>query len=168
MDDKINRRGAIVTGLGGLAAFAFFASRSSVVAAAPRPVGAYKLTDAQWRMKLSPAAYAVLRQANTERPGSSALLKEHRIGKFHCAGCNWPLYSSKAKYESGTGWPSFWQAVPGGIGTLTDYDIGMARTEVHCRNCGGHLGHVFSDGPRPTGKRHCINGVAMTFKPGAA
>lgn len=168
MQDQFSRRGAMIAALGGTAAFAFFASRSSIAEAAARPGGAFKLTDAQWRTKLSPAAYAVLRQARTERPRSSPLLKEHRAGKFLCAGCNWPLYSSKTKFESGTGWPSFWQALPGGVGTMTDYEIGVARTEVHCRNCGGHLGHVFDDGPRPTGMRHCINGVALTFKPGAA
>jgi peptide-methionine (R)-S-oxide reductase len=168
MSDNVTRRTAIVTAVGGVAAFAFFASRSSMADAAARPAGAYKLTDAQWKAKLSPAAYKVLRHADTERPGTSPLLKEHRTGKFHCAGCDWPLYSSKTKYDSGTGWPSFWQVLPGAVGTMTDYETGYARTEVHCRNCGGHQGHVFDDGPKPTGKRYCMNGVAMTFKPGAA
>ncbi|MEQ1495705.1 MAG: peptide-methionine (R)-S-oxide reductase MsrB [Novosphingobium sp.] len=168
MEDKITRRAAVVTALGGVAAFAFFASRSSIADAAARPAGAYKLTDAQWKAKLSPAAYKVLRHANTERPGTSALLNEHRSGTFHCAGCDWPLYSSKTKYDSGTGWPSFWQVLPGAIGSMTDYETGSPRTEVHCRNCGGHLGHVFDDGPKPTSKRFCMNGVALIFKPGTA
>ena len=121
-------------------------------------------TDAEWRKLLSPAAYGVLRKENTERPYSSPLNKEKRVGTFVCAGCAKPLFSSKTKFESGTGWPSFWQPLAGGVGTSTDYAIGSARTEVHCSRCGGHLGHVFDDGPKPTGKRYCMNGVAMKFK----
>lgn len=123
------------------------------------------LTDAEWRKRLSPAAYQTLRHESTERPYSSPLNKEHRKGTFLCAGCALPLYSSATKFDSGTGWPSFWQPLANAIGTKTDYAIGMARTEVHCRRCGGHLGHVFDDGPPPTGKRYCMNGVAMTFRP---
>ncbi len=126
------------------------------------------LPDAEWRKRLSPAAYGVLRQANTERPGSSPLLDEHRAGLFACAGCALPAFSSRTKFDSHTGWPSFYAPLPKAVLTKTDYEIGMARTEVHCRRCGGHLGHVFDDGPPPTGKRYCMNGVAMTFLPGKA
>lgn len=123
-------------------------------------------TDAQWRKILSPAAYAVLRKEATEAPYSSPLDKEKRKGIFVCKGCNQKLYSSATKYDSGTGWPSFYQPLRGGVGTSTDYFIGYPRTEVHCARCGGHLGHVFDDGPKPTGKRYCMNGVAMRFVPG--
>ena len=122
-------------------------------------------TDAQWRARLSPQQYAVLRQAATERAGSSPLDREHRAGIFHCAGCNQPLFSSRAKFESGTGWPSFFQPLPRAIGTREDRSLLERRTEVHCARCGGHLGHVFTDGPRPTGLRYCMNGVAMIFRP---
>jgi peptide-methionine (R)-S-oxide reductase len=120
-------------------------------------------TDAQWRKQLSPAAYAVLRQEDTERPYSSPLNKEHRVGTFICAGCDQKLFSSTTKFDSGTGWPSFFRPLPGGVATSTDFKIGSLRTEVHCARCGGHLGHVFDDGPKPTGKRYCMNGVAMKF-----
>ena len=125
------------------------------------------LSDAEWRKRLSPAAYDVLRHEGTERPYSSPLNKEHRAGTFACAGCALPLFSSTTKFESGTGWPSFWQPLGNAVVTRTDRTLGMARTEVSCRRCGGHLGHVFDDGPQPTGKRYCMNGVAMTFKPKA-
>lgn len=120
-------------------------------------------SDAEWKKRLSPAAYRVLRQEGTETPYSSALDKEKRSGTFICAGCGQRLFSSATKFESGTGWPSFWQPLKGAVGTSTDWKIGMARTEVHCARCGGHLGHVFDDGPKPTGKRYCMNGVAMKF-----
>jgi peptide-methionine (R)-S-oxide reductase len=126
----------------------------------------YRLTDAQWRGKLTPGQYAVLRQRSTERPWSSPLNKEHRKGTFLCAGCDQRLFSSATKFDSRTGWPSFWRPLPGAIGTSTDHDIGYPRTEVHCARCGGHLGHVFDDGPKPTGKRYCMNGVAMRFVAG--
>ena len=125
-------------------------------------------TDAEWHAVLSDAAFDVLRKQGTEYPGTSPLLNEHRKGIFACAGCDLPVYSSETKFDSGTGWPSFWQEIPNSIGMTQDRSLGMTRTEVHCRRCGGHLGHVFDDGPPPTGLRHCINGVALSFKPAAA
>ena len=123
-------------------------------------------TEEEWKSILTPAQYHVLRQQGTERAGSSPLNREKRSGTFHCAGCDLPLYASNTKFDSGTGWPSFWEALDGAVGTTTDRSFFMTRTEVHCRRCGGHLGHIFDDGPPPTGKRHCINGVALTFKAG--
>ena len=123
-------------------------------------------TDAQWRKLLSPAAFKVLRQEDTERPFTSKLNDEHRKGIFACAGCDKRLFSSTTKFDSGTGWPSFYQPLAGAVGTSRDGGLGMSRTEVHCARCGGHLGHVFDDGPRPTGKRYCMNGVAMKFLAG--
>lgn len=122
-------------------------------------------TDAEWRKILTKAQYWVLREEGTERAFSSPLDKEQRAGTYHCAGCDLPLYSSKAKYDSGTGWPSFWEPLPDAVGTKPDWGILGKRTEVHCRRCGGHLGHVFNDGAKPTGKRYCMNGLAMVFKP---
>ncbi len=123
-------------------------------------------TDAQWRKLLSPAAYKVLRHEDTERPFTSKLNDEHRKGIFACAGCDKRLFSSTTKFDSGTGWPSFYQPLAGAVGTSRDFSIGSLRTEVHCARCGGHLGHVFDDGPKPTGKRYCMNGVAMKFLAG--
>ena len=123
-------------------------------------------SDAEWRKRLSPRAYAVLRQEDTEPAGSSPLNKEHRKGTFQCGGCGLPVFSSAQKFESGTGWPSFWRPLPNAIGTREDSKLFFARTEVHCRRCGGHLGHVFDDGPKPTGLRYCLNGVALRFRPG--
>jgi len=122
-------------------------------------------TDEEWRKQLSPAAYAVLRQHGTERAFTSPLNREKRAGTFLCAGCGQTLFSSNDKYESGSGWPSFIRPLPGAVGTETDESHGMVRTEVHCARCGGHLGHVFDDGPRPTGERFCMNGVALDFRP---
>ncbi len=123
------------------------------------------LSDAEWQARLTPDAYGVLREQDTERPFSSPLDAEQRPGTFACAGCQQPLFSSDTKFESGTGWPSFWQPLPDAVGTTVDSSWLMVRTEVHCASCGGHLGHVFSDGPPPTGLRYCMNGVAMTFSP---
>jgi len=125
-------------------------------------------SDEEWRRTLTPQQYAVLRRHGTEPPGSCALLTEHRPGTFHCGGCGQPLFRADRKFESGTGWPSFFSPLEGAIATTTDRSFGMTRTEVHCSRCGGHLGHVFEDGPPPTGLRYCINGVALTFDPGAS
>lgn len=124
-----------------------------------------KLTEDDWRARLSPAAFGVLRKEDTERAFTSDLNKEKRPGTFHCAGCDLPLFSSDAKYESGTGWPSFWTHLPGALATKPDNKLFIARTEYHCARCLGHQGHVFDDGPAPTGQRWCNNGVALTFKP---
>jgi len=124
-----------------------------------------KLADAEWRKRLSPAAYQVLRHEGTERAGTSPLLDEHRKGTFACAGCGLPLFKSDWKYDSGTGWPSFYTAIPGAVGTKVDTLLLLQRTEYHCAQCLGHQGHIFNDGPRPTGLRYCNNGVALKFVP---
>ena len=121
-------------------------------------------SDAEWRQQLDPAQYQVLRKHSTERAFTSPLNEEKRTGAFVCAGCGTPLFDSATKFESGTGWPSFWQPLPDGVGTTTDRSFFMTRTEVHCAKCGGHLGHVFPDGPQPTGQRFCMNGAAMKFE----
>lgn len=153
-------------GIGGVAAIggiAAFGGGRRVEAAPGRfPVN---YSDAEWRRRLTPPQYNVLRREATERAGSSPLDRERRRGTFHCAGCNNPVYSSTTKFDSGTGWPSFWRPLPRAIGTREDNTLFAARTEVHCARCGGHLGHVFNDGPRPTGLRYCMNGAAMNFRP---
>jgi peptide-methionine (R)-S-oxide reductase len=122
-------------------------------------------TPGEWKKLLTSAQYYVLREHGTERPGTSPLNQEKRKGVYACAGCELPLFSSETKYESGTGWPSFYDVLPNAVGTQTDRSLFMTRTEVHCRRCGGHLGHVFKDGPKPTGLRYCMNGVALKFTP---
>jgi peptide-methionine (R)-S-oxide reductase len=125
----------------------------------------FSRTEDEWRRKLPPERFRILRGHATERPFSSPLDHEKRPGTFVCAGCGHPLFASTAKFDSGTGWPSFWQPLDGAVGTTVDRSLFMVRTEVHCANCGGHLGHVFDDGPRPTGLRYCMNGLALVFKP---
>ena len=129
------------------------------------PVYEVSYTDAEWRRRLTRAQYEILRQQGTEAPFSSPLLNEHRKGTFNCAGCALPLFSSATKFDSGTGWPSFWAPLPHAVLTVDDNSLGLDRIEVHCRRCGGHLGHVFPDGPPPTGLRYCMNGLALTFTP---
>lgn len=121
-------------------------------------------SDAEWREMLTPVQYRVMRQEGTEKAGSSPLDGNYAKGVYHCRGCDLPLYSSEAKYDSGTGWPSFWKSLPKAVGTKPDRKLFRTRTEVHCRRCGSHLGHIFDDGPAPTGKRHCLNGVSLVFK----
>lgn len=164
----MSRRGGLL-GLGTLAA-AVAGFRGIFAAAPAHAARSYEIvrSEAQWKAQLSPDQFQVLRQAGTERPHSSPLNKEKRPGTFSCAGCALPLFSSKTKFESGTGWPSFWQPLEKAVVEETDSTFGMRRTEVLCRRCGGHLGHVFDDGPKPTGLRYCMNGVSLAFAPGAA
>ena len=124
------------------------------------------LSEEEWKKKLSPVQYRVLREHGTERAGSSPLDKEYREGAFHCAGCGQPLFASSTKFNSGTGWPSFWAPLDQAVESQTDRSFFMTRTEVHCSRCGGHLGHVFDDGPQPTGQRYCMNGASLDFQPG--
>jgi len=157
------RRSMLMGGAAGLAV-GYLTLHRPASAAVMYPV---TLTDVQWKSRLTPTQYEVLRHAGTEIPFTSPLLNEHRAGLFACAGCNQDAFSSKTKFESGTGWPSFWAPLPHAVATTNDRSIGMDRTEVHCSKCGGHLGHVFDDGPKPTGLRYCMNGAAMTFHQGA-
>jgi peptide-methionine (R)-S-oxide reductase len=161
---RVLRFGALVLGAGVLAR-AF--RGSSAVAKPVEETFEVVKTDAEWRAQLSPAAYKVLREHGTERAGTSPLDHEKRAGTFLCDACALPLFSSEAKFDSGTGWPSFYAPLPDAVHTREDRALFMSRTEVHWRRCGGHLGHVFDDGPKPTGKRYCMNGVAMTFEPKA-
>ena len=162
----MSRRNALLAGVGlaGVAAFAkgLFGRGDAQAAGEKFEVAR---SDAEWKQILSPEQFRVLRQHGTERPNSSPLNDEHRPGVFACAGCDLPLFRSDTKFESGTGWPSFFAPIEDAVRTSNDYSLVIPRTEVHCRRCGGHLGHVFGDGPRPTGLRYCMNGVALKFEP---
>ncbi|MEP6982980.1 MAG: peptide-methionine (R)-S-oxide reductase MsrB [Sphingomicrobium sp.] len=160
-NSNFDRRTVLAGGAVGLAGLVLLRSPSMAAA------GSFRVSHspAEWKRLLGPQRYAVLREADTERPGSSPLLNEHRRGTFVCAGCALPLFSSATKFESGTGWPSFWQAIPKAVLTRTDRSLMMERTEALCARCGGHLGHLFKDGPRPTGLRYCMNGLALKFAP---
>jgi peptide-methionine (R)-S-oxide reductase len=149
--------------VGGIAALRAVDSYAAQGAAANAEHFEVSFTDAEWQARLTPNQYAVLRKEGTERPFTSPLNDEHRAGIFKCAGCALALFSSSTKFDSHTGWPSFWQPLEGAVATSTDRTLGMERNEVHCKRCGGHLGHVFDDGPKPTGLRYCMNGVALTF-----
>ena len=139
------------------------AGAASPAAAVIDTITPMRLSDAQWKQRLTPVQYGILRKEGTEAPGSSPLDHEQGAGNYHCVGCNLPLFASTTKYNSGTGWPSFYQPLPGAVGTRTDYRLIFPRTEYHCARCEGHQGHVFGDGPPPTGKRYCNNGVALAF-----
>ncbi|WP_295688329.1 peptide-methionine (R)-S-oxide reductase MsrB [uncultured Nevskia sp.] len=169
---NLSRRLLLTTGLAGLAtSFISCRSESEPLSAATTSAERFEVSrsDEEWRKQLTPNQYAVLRREATERPYTSPLNDEHHAGTFACAGCDRELFASDTKFESGTGWPSFWKPIDKtAVGEREDGSAGMARTEVHCGRCGGHLGHVFNDGPVPTGLRYCMNGVAMSFKPVAA
>ena len=159
----LDRRGFLAAA----SAFAFAAPSVGLAAAKDDYASSAwrKVTDAEWKKRLPQASYAVLRHEATERPGSSPLNQEKRKGTFVCLGCALPLFKSETKFESGTGWPSFYRALPGAVATKTDYKIGVPRTEYHCAQCLGHQGHIFEDGPKPTGLRYCNTGVALTCIP---
>ena len=153
-----------VLGLGAVGAVARFVGAGGKVEMEPASPFEVAMTEADWQRRLAPSQFAVLRKHGTERAGSSPLDKEYRPGIYHCAGCERALFSSDTKFDSGTGWPSFWAPLAEAVGATSDRSLWMTRTEVHCARCGGHLGHVFDDGPKPTGLRYCMNGVALTFR----
>lgn len=154
----MDRRGVL---LGGVALAAFWTAGPG---AAETRVFEVTRSDREWRAMLSDTEYKVMRREGTERAGSSPLDRNYAPGIYHCRGCDLALYSSEHKFDSGTGWPSFWQSLPNAVGTKPDRKLFRVRTEVHCRRCGSHLGHIFDDGPQPTGKRHCLNGVSLVFR----
>ncbi|MXP26377.1 peptide-methionine (R)-S-oxide reductase MsrB [Altererythrobacter indicus] len=162
MQSSSLHRRSLLAWLGSAGCYAALTACGSKAEAKTYP---FSLSDAQWKARLTPAQYRILRRQGTERPYSSPLNDEKRKGIFRCAGCKNHLFSSRTKFDSGTGWPSFWEPLPGKVEISRDFALGYPRNEVHCANCGGHLGHVFNDGPKPTGKRYCMNGAAMTFLP---
>jgi peptide-methionine (R)-S-oxide reductase len=159
----LTRRHIFYAGAAGMAALSVGRLGRPQTAQAAPPTYEVTHTDAEWQKLLTPEQYDVLRQQGTERAFTSPLLHEKRVGTFACAGCDLPLFSSKTKFDSGTGWPSFWKPLDHAVITADDSSLGMVRTAVACRRCGGHLGHVFDDGPQPTGLRYCMNGVALKF-----
>jgi peptide-methionine (R)-S-oxide reductase len=164
-----NRRNFLLGGTAVVAlGAAWFSQRPGMSSRAAEGRFEISMTDDEWKNKLGAEAYEVLRREGTERPFTSPLNEEHRAGIYSCAGCDLPNFDASAKFDSGTGWPSFYQPLPNAVGETTDTTLGMVRTEVHCSRCGGHLGHVFNDGPQPTGLRYCMNGVALKFTPNAA
>jgi peptide-methionine (R)-S-oxide reductase len=169
-EDRMMARRDFGLGIVGAAAAALGLSRTGGSSSEAEAKEAYPVSysDAEWKQRLTPAQYNVLRQHGTERAGTSPLNAEKRDGVFVCAACSQPVFTAKTKFESGTGWPSFYAPIEGAVGTSEDNTLFMRRTEVHCSRCGGHLGHVFEDGPKPTGLRYCMNGVAMQFRPAGA